>query len=75
VTARRLLPGVLVDAVALADAGWDCATVSAATWRTLARVHTRRDTATALRGDGIVRAGQVLAGAVRHMSAGGQPTA
>ena len=64
---RRLLPGILVDAVALADAGWECATLSAATWRTLRRVHTSRDTTAELRGDGIVRASAVLTGALRAL--------
>ena len=68
VRVRPLLPGILVDAVALADAGWQCATLSAATWRTLGRVHTSRDTTAALSGEGVARAAEVLAHAVRILA-------
>jgi hypothetical protein len=64
---RRVLPGILVDATAFSDRGWDCATLTAATWRTLGRVHTARDTAAAMRGDGVAVAGQVLAAAARQL--------
>jgi hypothetical protein len=64
VRGRRLLPGILVDAVALAEAGWECATLTAATWRTLSRVHTTRDTTAVLGGEGIATAGELLARAV-----------
>jgi hypothetical protein len=43
VRVRRLLPGILVDGVALADAGWAVITVSRGTLRTLARIHTSAD--------------------------------
>jgi len=57
---RRIPPGLLVDAVALAAAGWDAVTVSKGTWATLARVHTRRDTLGLLRGDGVAGAAELL---------------
>ena len=53
VRVARLVPGVLVDAVALTDGGWQAATVSKGTWRTLARIHTPNDNLSALRGDGV----------------------
>lgn len=49
----RLIPGVLTDAVALTDGGWQAVTVSKGTWRTVARIHTPNDNLTALSGDGV----------------------
>ena len=49
----RVPSGVLVDGVALADAGWDVLTVSRGTWRTVARIHTPRDDLAHLTGSGI----------------------
>ena len=48
----RLFPGILVDAVALTDGGWQAVTVSKGTWRTVARIHTPNDNLSALTGDG-----------------------
>jgi hypothetical protein len=64
----RLLPGVLVDAVALADAGWAAATLSKGTFATLARIHTARDSRDRLRGDGVAEAGRVLAAAAMRLA-------
>jgi hypothetical protein len=61
---RLVLPGILVDAVALADAGWETATVSRGNWRTLARIHSGADRRDRLTGRGVVEASQVLARAV-----------
>lgn len=41
--ARRLVPGILTDGVALADAGWEVVTVSRARLGTLLRVHRPSD--------------------------------
>ena len=49
----RLVPGVLTDAVALTDGGWQAVTVSKGTWRTVARIHTPNDNLAALSGDGV----------------------
>lgn len=57
----RLIPGVLVDAVAFSDAGWETVTVSRGTARTLLRVHRETDDLTHLRGDGIDEAARLLA--------------
>lgn len=50
---RRSLPGVLLDAMAFAQAGWAAATVSRGTPSSLGRVHSGRDSLEQLRGDGI----------------------
>lgn len=58
---RRLIPGILTDSVALADAGWEALTLSRGTIRTLQRIHTSRDTLSAMRGTGISGAARILA--------------
>ncbi|MEO7084536.1 MAG: M28 family peptidase [Gemmatimonadaceae bacterium] len=57
----RLLPGVLTDSVALADAGWQTVTLSRGNARTLRRIHTSRDSLSAMRGTGIATAARMLA--------------
>ena len=57
----RLIPGILTDSVALADAGWQTVTLSRGTFRTLKRIHTAHDTIAAMRGTGIAAAARVLA--------------
>jgi hypothetical protein len=57
----RLIPGILTDSVALADAGWETLTLSRGTIRTLQRIHTRRDTLAEMHGAGIDGAAAVLA--------------
>ena len=61
---RRLIPGLLVDAVALRDAGWDSATVSRGSWRTLSRIHSAGDRADRLTGAGVAEAATIIADAV-----------
>jgi hypothetical protein len=61
VRVRRLLPGILTDSVALADAGWETVTLSRGTLRTLLRIHTSRDNLRTMRGVGIAGAAHVLA--------------
>lgn len=63
----RLLPGILVDAVALADAGWAAATLSKGTVGTLRRIHTPADARDRLRGDGVAEAGRALAESARRL--------
>lgn len=65
---RRLLPGVLVDGVAFADAGWQAVTLSRGTLATLRRIHTVRDDVGAMRGDGIPEAALVMAAAARMLT-------
>jgi hypothetical protein len=60
VRAHRLLPGVLTDGVALADAGWAVVTLSKGGVRTLARIHTPRDRADHLRGTGVVEVARLI---------------
>jgi hypothetical protein len=65
---RRVLPGILVDAVAFAEAGWEAVTVSRGTLATLARVHRQSDTPAALAGTGVADAADAVAEAVGHLS-------
>ena len=58
---RRLLPGVLTDGVALADAGWEAVTVSRGTWRTLARIHRPADSADGVTGRGVADGARLVA--------------
>jgi hypothetical protein len=53
IRAHRLLPGVLTDGVALADAAWDVVTLSKGGVRTLARIHTPLDGPDRLTGAGM----------------------
>jgi hypothetical protein len=66
--AIALIPGVLVDGVALADAGWETITVSRGTLGTLSRIHTSRDSLDALRGEGVAIASRVLARAALSLT-------
>jgi len=59
--AHRLLPGVLTDGVALADAAWNVVTLSKGGARTLARIHTPRDRAEQLTGTGMAEVARVIA--------------
>lgn len=56
-----LVPGVLVDAVAFSDAGWESVTLSRGTLATLRRIHTRRDNLDHLEGRGLSTAALTLA--------------
>ena len=58
---RSLIPGILVDAVALAESGWEAMTLSRGTIRTLARIHTPADHLGALEGRGVEEASRLLA--------------
>ena len=60
----RLLPGALMDGVALADAGWEVVNVSKGSWRTVSRIHTRRDDLAHLDGSGAEEVAALIAGAV-----------
>lgn len=65
---RRLLPGILTDHVALADAGWATATVSRGNARTLRRIHTSADSIERLRGDGLLPVARLLAAAAVRLA-------
>ena len=60
----RLLPGVLMDGVALADAGWEVVNISKGSWRTVSRIHTRHDNLAQLEGSGADEVAAMLAGAI-----------
>jgi Zn-dependent M28 family amino/carboxypeptidase len=57
----RMPPGMLLDSVAFAGAGWSAATLSHGSMKTLSRVHTRRDTLDVLTGSQVDPMGWVLA--------------
>ncbi|HVX38380.1 MAG TPA: M28 family peptidase [Gemmatimonadaceae bacterium] len=57
----RLIPGILTDSVALADAGWEAVTLSRGNLRTLQRIHTSRDTLSELRGTALATVAAILA--------------
>jgi len=59
-----LPPGVLMDGVALADAGWEVLNVSKGSWRTVSRIHTPRDDLAHLEGSGAEEVASLLAGAI-----------
>ncbi|HYD51121.1 MAG TPA: M28 family peptidase [Gemmatimonadaceae bacterium] len=65
---RRLLTGVLVDAVAFADAGHQALTVSRGTPRTLARIHRPSDDLAHLAGTGVAEAARLLAALAIHQA-------
>jgi hypothetical protein len=57
----RLVPGILTDSVAFGAAGMATVTISRGTWGSLARVHSRRDDMTHLRGTGIAEVAALVA--------------
>ena len=57
---ERLPPGLLLDGVALADAGWSVLTVSKGSWSTVTRIHTRGDDLSRLDGSGIEEVAAML---------------
>jgi len=65
---RRMPLGLLLDSVALSDAGWRSVTVSRGSLASLRRVHTRDDSLEHLRGDGISRTARVLARAAEALA-------
>jgi hypothetical protein len=65
---RRMPFGLLLDSVALAEAGWRSVTVSRGSLESLRRVHTRSDSLERLRGDGIGRTAKVLARATEALA-------
>jgi hypothetical protein len=64
VRAGRLLPGALLDGVALADAGWDVVTVSRGTLGTVARIHLPGDSLARLSGEGTTLAASMIREAI-----------
>ena len=67
IVVRRLVPGILTDGVALADAGWPTVTVSKATMGTLSRVHTTSDTVEGMSAVGISETAALIADAMMRL--------
>ena len=65
---RRIPLGLLTDSVALADRGWTAVTVSRGSFRSLQRVHSRRDSLAHLTGSGIGGVATLLARAVEALA-------
>lgn len=61
-----LPPGVLLDSVVFARAGWSTVTLSRASWGSLARIHTARDAADRCDGTGIASVAAVLSEFIRR---------
>ncbi|MBK5189521.1 MAG: M28 family peptidase [Gemmatimonadaceae bacterium] len=61
---KRLPPGLLMDGVAFADAGWEVINISRGDWRTVARIHTPRDDLAHLEGSGAEALAVMLADAI-----------
>lgn len=68
VAVQPMIPGILADSMAFADAGWDAITLSRGNIATLARVHTSSDNLQRLTGTGIAQAARLLAAAVEELS-------
>jgi len=66
-TVGRLIPGILADSIAFADRGIEAVTLSRGTLSTLARIHTRRDTSTALAGNGVAEGAAVLSALAKEL--------
>jgi hypothetical protein len=64
----RLIPGILADNVAFADAGIRSVTVSRGNFSTLARIHTRRDNSTGMTGQGAARASDLLSALAKELT-------
>jgi hypothetical protein len=60
----RLIPGALLDGVALADAGWQVVTVSRGTLGTVARIHTPGDALEHLSGEGVAITASIILAAI-----------
>jgi Peptidase family M28 len=68
VRVRRMPPGLLLDSVAFADAGWSAVTVSHGSMRTLGRVHTPADSLDRLEGRAIESVAALLAGTAEALA-------
>jgi hypothetical protein len=69
IKSRRLIPGILVDAVAFTEAGCPALTVSLGNWYSLTRIHSRDDNLEHMTGAGIESAAQFIAALVRNITA------
>lgn len=63
---RRVLPGVMVDALAFDSAGSDAVTISRGNFSTLARIHTPRDEPGRLHGTGVAEAVEMVTNFIKR---------
>jgi hypothetical protein len=70
VRVHRMIPGVLVDSMALESRGWDVVTLSKGTVGTLQRIHTREDSVSQLRATGALEAAALIRAAAQRLFAG-----
>lgn len=63
---RRVLPGIMVDASALARSDWNAVTVSRGNFSTLARIHTASDVPERLTGTGVAEAVEVVTNFIKE---------
>ena len=64
----RMIPGILADSMAFADLGIESVTISRGNLSTLARIHTRRDTSTAIGGSGVAVGGALLSSLAKELA-------
>jgi hypothetical protein len=64
----RMIPGILADSMAFADRGIEAVTISRGRLSTLARIHTRRDTSTAMTGSGVVAGAALLSALAKELA-------
>jgi hypothetical protein len=64
----RMIPGILADSMAFADRGIESVTISRGNLSTLARIHTRRDTSTALGGSGVADGAALLSSLAKELA-------
>ncbi len=63
---RRVLPGIMVDALALGAAGWDAVTISKGNLSTLARIHTPGDSPQRLNGTGVAEVVEMVTNFIKR---------
>jgi hypothetical protein len=64
----RLIPGILADSMVFAERGLKAVTVGRGTLKTLARIHTRRDTSNTLTGKGAAEASAILSALAKELA-------
>lgn len=66
ITVRRVLPGIMVDSIALNHSDWDAVTISKGNFSTLARIHTPGDSPARLTGAGVADAVELVTNFIKR---------